>query len=106
MFAKKYRLPSSIILQNPLTQHTPFFLLRYTTNNLPYNRYGFVSSKKIDKRATVRNHARRILRSRIESLHPHMQQGYDLLFHLKKSVENATVLNTLVEETLQQAHLL
>lgn len=86
MLKKKYRLSARIRLQQSLLIQTLFFTLRVSKNDLDYNRYGFIVSKRIDKRAIVRNKAKRKLRSCIEKVQKKADVGNDLLFYLKKSV--------------------
>lgn len=51
---------------------------------LPHNRFGFVVSKRVHKRASVRNRTKRRFRACIESMHPAIRPGYDLLFILRQ----------------------
>lgn len=79
MFAREYRLPSSITFPSEsLVIRTPLFLLKIVSNNLSHNRYGFVISKKVDKRAVERNRVRRLFSSILENLKIE-QKGHDLL---------------------------
>lgn len=56
-------------------------------------RIGFVISKKIDKRATVRNRIRRILSDEIQSMDPKILVGCDILCIVTKPVgENEKAL--------------
>jgi len=84
MFSRKYRLPATIRLEHSKIIHTPLFSLRIAKNNLVYNRYGFIVSKKIDKRATVRNRLKRRFRACVEQMHKQLATGRDFLFVLKK----------------------
>lgn len=86
MFAKKFRLSSNKKIFALKTIPTPLFILRIAKNNLFYNRYGFVVSKKVDKRAVVRNRLRRQFRSLLEKKNLQLPQGYDFLFSLKKQI--------------------
>lgn len=54
-------------------------------NNLPLNRFGFIISKKIDKRAVVRNMTKRRVRSCIEEMRRKINSGYDMLFVIRKN---------------------
>ena len=45
-------------------------------------------SKKIDKRAVVRNKLRRRAREIIHSLLPHVKSSYDIVISFQKGVEN------------------
>lgn len=83
MLKKETRL-KKIIFKRSSGFSTPYFNLKIQTNRESVSRFGFVVSKKIDKRATVRNRVKRVLRSCIEESLPKIKQGYDLLFVLKK----------------------
>lgn len=50
------------------------------------SRFGFTVKKSVDKRAVVRNRARRVLRSCIEELLENIASGYDMLFMLEKGI--------------------
>lgn len=107
MFAKQFRLPSRAFSQNTFSQVTPFFILRFTPNNIDHNRYGFVVSKKIDKRAIVRNKTKRKIRSVIESLHKNLHQGYDMLFIIKKPLrKDSKMLEEVLKNVFHKEHLL
>ena len=84
MFARQYRLPASIRLTAPIVVHSPLFLMRIATNNLSYNRYGFLVSKKVDKRSVVRNRVKRRVRACLEKLNPQVITGHDFLLSIKK----------------------
>ena len=86
MFSRKYRLPANIRLESSITNYSPLFILKIAKNQCGYNRYGFIVSKKIDKRAAVRNRIRRQVRAVIEQVHQSLDKGYDMLFLLKKPV--------------------
>lgn len=68
---------------------TPFFLLKYTRNGLPYNRYGFVVSKKVSKKATDRNKAKRRLRDIVRTSPQSNKKGYDAVLVVKKGIVQA-----------------
>ena len=86
MLKRKYRLSAGNRLQQPSVIHTQFFTLNVAKSSLPYNRYGFVISKKIDKRASVRNKAKRKLRWCVEKIQERVPGGHDMIFYLKKNV--------------------
>ena len=60
-------------------------LLSFVKNDLPYNRYGFVTSKKLGN-AVVRNYTKRRLREATYQLHPQLHQGYDIVVIARPSV--------------------
>lgn len=82
MLERKYRLQAKEKFTKATTRHTPFFTLKIVHNHLPYNRFGFVVSKKIDKRSVVRNRFKRRFRSCIERFFQDMGKGKDFLFIL------------------------
>src|SRR5450830_1883118 len=45
---------------------SPLFQVRISENNDNKARFGFIVSKKIDKRAVIRNQTKRVLRSAVE----------------------------------------
>lgn len=108
MLKKKYRLSARKRLQQSLLIQTLFFTLRVSKNDLDYNRYGFVVSKRIDKRANVRNRAKRKIRSCIEKIQKKVNVGYDLLFYLKKSVVQTPtrILCSEIEHALKREKIL
>ena len=89
MFASKFRLPARTQFPKVSSQMS-FFTFKYAKNSLEYNRYGFAASKKLDKRSSVRNRVKRQLRAVLESLHPTLSQGYDLLFVLRSPILKAS----------------
>lgn len=68
---------------------TPFFLLKYIRNKKTYNRYGFVVSKKVSKKATERNKAKRRLRAIVQKTPYDAAQGSDVVFVVKKTIVGA-----------------
>lgn len=84
MLQKKYRLSAYLRLPQAQTVGNSLFLTKIAKNNLLHNRFGFVVSKKVDKRAVVRNRIKRILRSITED-----KTGfgsYDILFVAKPGI--------------------
>ncbi|HSA84486.1 MAG TPA: ribonuclease P protein component [Patescibacteria group bacterium] len=86
MLPKEVRLPAKVRLVRAQSYSSLPFLCKYTSNNLPTSRFGFVVRKTLDKRATVRNRIRRVFRSLIEELLPRIQTGHDLLFILNREL--------------------
>lgn len=85
MLKRIYRLPSRRI-NSARSFATPLFLLKVSKNNLSFSRFGFVVSKKIDKRATGRNKIKRMLRSVIEKNISQIEVGNDILFIAKPGI--------------------
>lgn len=99
MLQKQFRLPATVRLTQAASYKTRFFLLKVGKNNLPYNRFGFVVRKTVDKRATVRNSIKRLLRSCIEELFDQIDKGHDMLFLL-----NGSILEMKREDLYNQVH--
>lgn len=69
---------------------TPFFLLKYIRNDSENDRYGFVVSKKVSKKATERNKIKRRLRAIIQKTTQEARQGRDMVFVVKKAAGAAS----------------
>lgn len=90
MFKRQYRLPAHVRLSPIQMYSCPLFQVKKAANSLDIVRVGFIVSKKIDKRAVVRNRTKRVFRSVVEDLFHRMQPGVDLLFVLRKPIEERT----------------
>jgi ribonuclease P protein component len=90
MLKKKFRLLKETKFDKSNTYSFPFFVLRTAKNEQTFSRFGFVVSKKIDKRAVVRNRVKRQIRVCIETNLDKIATGYDLLFVLKKPLLKKT----------------
>ena len=64
-----------------------FFILRVTKNDLGLNRFGFVVSQKISKRAVVRNKIRRRLAEAVKAETKSMKAGADLVIIALPGIE-------------------
>lgn len=84
MFERKYRLLAKTSFSGAKVLDAPTFKLKILENNLLYNRFGFVVSKKVDKRAVVRNRTKRRFRSCLENMSAKIRTGNDMLFSIKK----------------------
>lgn len=86
MLKKFFKLPAKTKQANPKYLKTTIFTLKVSSNELENSRFGFVVKKTLDKRATVRNRAKRVLRSCIEELLDEIRPGKDMLFLLEKGI--------------------
>ncbi|RPJ02930.1 MAG: ribonuclease P protein component [Chloroflexi bacterium] len=84
----------------------PFFILSVTSNNLPHNRYGFVTSKQLGS-AVTRNRIRRRLREVMSRAHPFLLSGYDLALIARVPVagQSYQAITVAVHGLLKQAGL-
>jgi ribonuclease P protein component len=64
-----------------------FFIFRLTKNDLGLNRFGFVVSQKVSKKATVRNKARRRLTEAIKAEAKNVKNGTDLVIIALPGIE-------------------
>ena len=84
MLAKKYRLSWETRIDNRLFFSRSEFNLRIGQNGLSFNRAGVIVSKKIDKRAVVRNKIRRLIYVAVQELSEKTRKGLDFRFIIKK----------------------
>lgn len=106
MLKKKYRLPASAKLGKASTKSFRHFILKAANSNLSYPRFAFVISKKVDKRAVVRNKIKREMTSYIQNIINKVSPEKDMLFILKRSsVENTRELLSDLKEALSKEAL-
>src|SRR3989344_8925245 len=75
MFKTENRLVSGVRFKNSYSFSVPQFILKERKNGLLLNRFGIVVSKKIDKRAVVRNKIKRTFRYALVDLNKNMTSG-------------------------------
>ena len=83
MLKRKYRLPGGIRFNSGRSIFAQAFLVKVKENGLLFNRFAIIVSKKIDKRAVVRNRIKRFISSCIAELYKDISLGYDMLFIVK-----------------------
>lgn len=108
MLKRIYRLGKIVKLTKGKIYNGQFFNLRIAKNNLLYNRYAFVVSKKVDKRAVVRNKTKRKLSLCIKKMFNKIKTGYDITLFAKKAAASQTLegLCEEVEVALKKEELL
>lgn len=108
---KQYRLRHrkdfARLRQEGRTYRHPFFVLSLAPNDLPHNRYGFTTAKRLGK-AVVRNRVRRLLKEAVRLLHPRLRQGFDVVLIARGQVVDQPLqtIQQAVGETLHRAGLL
>jgi ribonuclease P protein component len=65
---------------------SPLFNLRISDNKENKTRFAFIVSKKIDKRAVIRNRTKRVLRSAVEEIIEKLKIGKDIVIISKKAL--------------------
>lgn len=91
MLSKKNRLPGPSLPQlksQGVLQFFKDFSCLYLPNNLEIPRFGFIISKKIDKRAVVRNKLKRVFCQAVQQNLAQFKPG-DYLFLVKRSALGA-----------------
>ena len=67
--------------------HCPLFKFSFAPRKTEgSSRFGFVISKKIDKRAVVRNRIKRLLREAVRSNLEKIPNGFDIVFVVRPSI--------------------
>jgi ribonuclease P protein component len=83
----------------------PLFNLRISDNGEKITKFAFIVSKKIDKRAVVRNRTKRVLRSAAEEIIKKYQMGKNIIIVSKKALvpgqkeEVESDLETIIKKT-------
>lgn len=108
MLKKKNRLPKEIRIKDGNRFSSKFFLTVAIENGESFSRFGFVVSKKIDKRASFRNRIKRQLRFCVEKNLDQIREGIDMLFIAKKEIAGANTkeIYDCMEDTLKKGRFL
>ena len=83
----------------------PLFNLRISDNGEKITKFAFIVSKKIDKRAVVRNRTKRVLRSAAQEIIKKYQMGKNIVIVSRKALmpgqkeEVADTLETVLKKT-------
>ncbi len=62
------------------SSYTKIFILKILANELDFNRYGFIISSNVSKKATERNKLKRQFRAAIKEIDNKLITGNDLIF--------------------------
>lgn len=76
------------VLKNKQSQSlaVSFLGAKFLANNLPYSRIGFVVSKKISKKAVIRNKVKRRLREISRNIIRDFEKGFDIVVFTKPEI--------------------
>ena len=88
MLKRKFRIPKGVRFNNSRLFSSPLFTIKVKENRFSFNRFAIIVSKKVDKRAVVRNRIKRLINSCIEELRESLKQGQDMIFIVKREAIN------------------
>lgn len=90
-----------------VTRSHPWLVLSVALNDLPHNRYGFITGKRLGK-AVARNRVRRQLREVMRLLHFQLRQGYDVVIIARPGIigQPFHAIQRIIEQLCQQVALL
>lgn len=77
-----------------------FVVLFYRQNHLPYNRTGFLASKKVGN-SVKRNRARRLMKESYRTIENDLPQGYDFIIIARNTISERKCAD--VEKSLKSA---
>ena len=83
------------IFKNSKSFKNNLFVLKIKENNLGLNRFGFVISSKVSKRAVIRNKIRRRLSEIVRANLEKIESGLDLVFITLPGIEKKEFLDIL-----------
>ncbi len=83
MLKRKYRLGRERF-DSARSFYSQLFTLKIKDNGLLFNRFGIITSKKLDRKAVIRNRIKRLISSCIEELFKDIKPGNDMLLIAKK----------------------
>lgn len=112
MLPRENRLPRSrfglVKKEGRLIRSEKFGILVYERGDTDLSRIAFVVSKKVNKRAVVRNRTRRLFREAVRSLLGKLGRGVDIVFLVKPASVGVELkkLAPEVEKTFKKAKLL
>lgn len=91
MFARENRIRKKkdfeLIFKKSKSFKNSLFTFRVMENNLGFSRFGFVTSLKVSKKATVRNKIRRRLTEVIKAQEKNIKKGIDLVIIALPEIE-------------------
>lgn len=84
-----------------------FLILKFQSNDLSVARVGFVVSKKVSKKAVLRNKVKRRLREAVRAELARVRPGFDLVFFTRREIKEKEFsdIQQLVKQLLEKAKL-
>jgi ribonuclease P protein component len=107
MLKKNQRLAKVTRQKGARVFTSPFLTISYFENNQETSRFAFIISKKVDKRAVVRNRLKRKVSKYLEDNLLKIKPGFDIIIILKPSILTSEEnLNQVLEEVISKTDLL
>ncbi len=104
MLPRKHRLKKKKeferVFKEGKAKKKDFLFIKFIKNNLDDTRFGFVVSKKISKKAVVRNKVKRRLREAAREMLSEIKPGYDIVIVAQKGIEKQDFFQ--IKENLRQ----
>lgn len=91
MFKKGFRLPKSVKFAKENQIFSNFFLIKIAQNKTESKRFAVIVSKKIDKRAVIRNKIKRQIRRCIEKNEKNVSMGKDILIIVRPNIKDRKI---------------
>lgn len=111
MLTKKHRLSKKGIEKVKSSGryfHTPFFTIAYLSGQKTSSQFAFVISKRVSKKATIRNKTKRLIAGSVRQLIIDLKDGYWVVFLVKPAAleQDKQVLAWEIEKSFEQINLL
>lgn len=108
MFKRENRLVRGVRFNSSHSISSSQFVLKERENGLLLNRFGIVVSKKIDKRAVIRNKIKRIFRNALLNLNKDIKLGHDILFIVRVGIIDKAVseIELSIKNALEKSDLI
>ncbi|MDD3531764.1 MAG: ribonuclease P protein component [Candidatus Shapirobacteria bacterium] len=111
MLTKKHRLPKKRIEQvkgGGRYFQTPFFTLVYLSGRRTASQFAFVLSKRVSKKATIRNKTKRLIAGSVREIMTDLKSGFWAVFLVKRAAldQGKEVLSEVVRDSFNKVGLL
>ncbi len=88
MFKREFRLPKNVRFNKENQVFSKFLFIKVSENKVNLKRFGIVVSKRVDKRAVIRNKIKRQIRSCIEENEKNVPVGKDILIIVMPNIKD------------------
>ena len=105
MLPKPHRLPSPDIrrvFENGKRTNTPLFQFITLKNNEKISRFAIIVPAGLDKRTTVRNRTRRLVREAVRQLMPDVAEGWDVVILVRSTLKGRKMEELHLRDTFKK----